>query len=819
MPDSSARTAFQVAPQGLRWICDPAELKVASTAEVPVRKAIVGQARAARALDFGLIIDQPGYNTYVSGPSGTGRSTYVRERVMDVARTRAVPPDWCYVHNFSTPDQPMAMAFPRGQGRGFQQHVADLVDDVRDGVRRAFASELYEERRTELARRYEQRIADLWAALEAEAKAHAMLIQRGPFGIVAMPVDLQGRPIPEEIFRALPAAQQALLEAQTKGLGERIAETSRKVRAFEREARDALRQFDVDTAKSVIDGPVARVKEAYKDEAKVSAFLDAVEREMLGHLSDLRALADEDASPQARLAQLLAFGRRDFLARYRVNLLVDRQAETGAPVIVETNPTYYNLLGRAEYRAEFGAVTTDFTMIQAGALHRANGGYLLLQLTDVLRNPFAYEGLKRALRHREIRIEPLGAALGILPISTLRPEPIPLDVKVVLIGTAELYYLLYALDEEFEKLFKIHADFDVVVDRTPETQQEYVGAIAAMCRRSGLCDFDASAIAGVLEYSARLAGRQDKLSTRFGKVREIIFEAAALALQRGRGLVAREDVRSAIEDKVLRSSLVEDNIREAMIKGQFLIDTDGAAVGQINGVSMLQLGDYAFGRPSRITARAYVGGGGVVNIERESRLSGRIHSKSVFVLSSFLAWRFAQVHPLSLSASLTFEQVYSDVEGDSASSTELYALLSELAGLPIDQGIAATGSLNQMGELQPVSGVNEKIEGFYSVCKAKGLTGRQGVIIPHQNVSNLMLREDVVAAVREGRFHVWAVRTTDEGIEILTGTPAGTPDEMGVYPPNSVNGRVAARLADLARRYQEFGAAVEDRRLNHEPTP
>lgn len=399
--------------------------------------------------------------------------------------------------------------------------------------------------------------------------------------------------------------------------------------------------------------------------------------------------------------------------------------------------------------------------------------------------------------------------MGLLPTATLRPEPIPLDVKVVLIGTPDVYHLLYAVDEEFEKLFKIRADFDVVMNRTPETQREYARAIAAICRKYGVSDFDASAVAEVLEYSARLAGDQEKLSTRFNQVAEVVFEAGAWARREGRRVVAREHVRRAIEEKILRSNMIEEKIREMIARGQLLIDTDGTVAGQINGLSVLQLGDYAFGQPSRITARAHVGSRGVVNIERETQMSGRIHTKGVFVLASFLANRFAQQHPLSVSATLTFEQQYSDVEGDSASSTELYALLSELSGLSIDQGIAATGSVDQKGEIQPVGGLNEKIEGFYYVCKARGLTGRQGVVIPHRNVRNLMLQDEVTAAVREGRFHVWAVRTVDEGIEILTGREAGAPDEAGRYPPGSVNDRVAARLAEMARRYQESRRAEE----------
>ncbi|HEX9245707.1 MAG TPA: ATP-binding protein [bacterium] len=804
---SPTKNGRRLPPEALRWTCDPADLAFTTTADLPRQAAIVGQARGVHALQFGLGIDQHGYNVFVSGPPGTGRNSYARLEVERIAQAQPPPQDWCYVRNFAVADQPIAISLGTGTGRAFREGVADLVTEVREGLRRVFAGEAFEQQRANVAKRYEQQLADIWQQLENQAKIRGLLLQRTPTGIATVPVDLQGRPVAPEVFQALPEVERARIAARTKELEDVLAEAQRKARSLEREGREALRQFDAQTAKSVIDAPVGRLKEQYHDHPKVVAFLEAAEQDMLDHLAELRGAGDEEGAEQAR--QELPFLRRDPFARYQVNLLVDHRDTRGAPVIIESNPTYYNLVGKAEYRAEFGALVTDFTMIKPGALHRANGGFLILQARDVLTSPFAYEGLKRALRGREIRIEPLGEAFGSLPAATLRPDPIPLDLKVIMIGTPDVYHMLYGLDEEFEKLFKIRADFDITIDRTPETQQEYARAIAAICHRTGSCHFDVTGVAAVLEHSARLAANQDKLSTRFNEVVEIVYEAAAWAGQAGSPAVTREHVRRAVEEKAYRSNLLEEKIREMITKGQILVDTQGSVTGQINGLSVLQLGDYTFGSPSRITARAYVGGRGVVNIERETQMSGRIHSKGVFVLSSFVASRFAQQHPLSLSASLTFEQLYSDVDGDSASSTELYALLSELSGLPIDQGIAVTGSVNQMGEIQPIGGVNEKVEGFYYVCKAKGFTGRQGVIIPHQNVRDLMLREEVVDAVREGRFNVWAVRTADEGIEILTGTPAGAPDGDGRYPTGSVNGRVAQHLADLARRYREFGPAAE----------
>jgi len=800
----------RLSPDALRRTSDPASLGFQTTAEVQTDGSprLVGQPRAVRALDFGLRVDQPGYNVFISGPPGTGRMTYARSAVEEAARAGRVPPDWCYVRNFTSPSQPIAILLPSGIGRKFQRDVRELLVEIREGLRQAFTSEAYERRRAEVVKGYEQRVGQIWERLEAEARTKGLMLQRTPTGIATVPIDLQGKPIPEEVFNQLPEADRTKLQQRTTELGDAVTEALRQVRALEREGRDALRELERQTAQYMIDAPVARLRERYADHLRVLAFFDAAKQDMLDHLSEITQTGDEEGGRPP--AEMLGMPRRDPFARYQVNLLVDHADTKGAPVIIETNPTYYNLVGRAELRVEFGALITDLTMIKPGALHLANGGYLILHVRDVLTSPFAYEGLKRALRSREIRIEPLGEAVGMLPTATLRPDPIPLDLKVILVGTPYLYHALYALDEDFEQLFKIRADFDTVVERTPETMREYARAIAGIARRCGICEFDAGAVAEIIDHGARVAGEQDKLSTRFNEVTEIVFEAAAWAKQAGRNVATRDDVRRAVEEKDLRSNLIEEKIREAIASGQILVDTQGRVTGQINGLAVLQLGDYMFGQPSRITARVYVGSRGVVNIERETQMSGRIHSKGVFVLSSFLASRFAQQAPLSLSASLTFEQLYSDVDGDSASSTELYALLSELSEIPIDQGIATTGSVNQRGEIQPIGGVNEKIEGFYYTCKVRGLTGGQGVIIPHQNVRNLMLRGEVVDAVREGKFHVWAARTIDDGIEILTGVQAGTPDTNGNYPADSVNGRVKARLADLGLRLRQAGPDRRD---------
>jgi predicted ATP-dependent protease len=556
---------------------------------------------------------------------------------------------------------------------------------------------------------------------------------------------------------------------------------------------------------SVASHAVDALKQRYGDHPRLVEWLDRFLADVVERHGDFR----EDAEGQPPIPFLPRRGPE--FTRYRVNLLIDNGGGKGAPVILELNPTYYNLFGKAEYRGEFGAMVTDFTMIKPGALHRANGGYLILQARDLLTSPFSWESLKRALKSREIRIENLSEQYGLFATATLRPEPIPLNVKVIVIGVPLVYHLLYLYDDDFPKLFKIKADFDTDIERTPQSMVEYAGAIGAICRREGLLPFDRSAVARILEHSARLADDQERLSMRFNQMADIVYEASAWARAAGAQAVGAQHVRRAIDEHVRRSNRIEERIRRLIRDGQLLVSLDGASPGQVNGLSVLMLGDYAFGRPSRVTARTFVGGRGVVNIERETQLSGRIHTKGVLTLSAYLGGKYAQQRPLSLNASITFEQMYEEVEGDSASSTELYALLSDLARTPIDQGIAVTGSVNQKGEVQPIGGLNEKVEGYYYVCKALGLTGRQGVMIPVQNLRNLMLNDEVAQAIRDGRFHLWAVRTIDEGIEVLTGVPAGEADAEGRYADGTVNALVSRRLGELADRLRRFGPTRPER--------
>ena len=793
---------LRVPPEKLRWVCDPDTLSFQSTTDLPPEQSLVGQDRAVRALVLGLSVQQPMFHVFVVGPAGTGRTTYTQLKVREVARTQPVPRDWCYVYNFKDPSQPLALHFPPGEGRRFAAAVAALVDEVRNAIRQVLASEQFEAMRRQTLERFETEANRIWQELEAVARQKGFSLQRTPLGITTVPLGPTGQPMTQEEFDRLPGLIKDRLAQANRELQEEVAEAVRKVRAIERQARDAVAQLERDAVLAAVRDPIHRLRERYRDLPGVVAYLDALQEDVLEHRDAFR---EEEAQPQLPLP--VAALRRSVLERYEVNLLVDNGDLEGAPVVLETNPSYYNLFGKVEYRGELGTLVTDFRMIRPGAVHRANGGYLILNARDLLLQLASYDALKRALRSGEVRIENLSEQYGLVPTATLRPQPIPLDLKVVLIGPPDLYYLLYRYDEDFRKMFRVKAEFDTQMPRTEENMRRVAAALGGMCTDDGIRPCDRTAVAKILEYSARLAESQDKLTTRFGEIKHVLVEASAWAARDGAPVVTARHVQRALEERVYRSNLLEEKIQELIQRGQLYVDVDGEVVGQINGLSVWHLGDYAFARPTRITARAFVGTRGVVNIEREINLSGPIHSKGVLILSGYLGGQYAAQRPLSLSASLTFEQTYEEVEGDSASAAELYALLSVLAEVPLRQGIAVTGSVNQKGEIQPIGGVNEKIEGFYAVCKAKGLTGRQGVVIPQSNLQNLMLREEVVDAVREGRFHVWAVRTLDEGLEILTGMPAGQARPDGTFPEGTVHARVAARLEEFNERLRRTRTA------------
>jgi len=804
----------------LRRRCDPAQFAFATTAEALGQETIIGQERATRAIEFGMEMPHPGYNVFATGPAGAGKSSILTRFLEAKAAARDVPADWGYAQNFSDPDRPRAVRLPPGGGVKLREQVNVLLGQVADALDKMFASDQYAESRNALGRELDSQRNERFRELDAVMRQQGFVLARTPTGMMVAPAK-DGEPLTQEQFDALAESEREGLTQRGMGSQEALERTLRQVQELEEAAQARLSSLQQTIASAAIQPFFDKLTPEYVDWPDVLAYLAGIQAHLAEHSDDFGAAATtvEGEEAASQTADPLPAWLRPQAAspfdRYRLNVIVDNSGLQGAPVIVETNPTYPNLIGRVEMRAEFGTLVTDYRQIKAGALHRANGGYLLLDARVLLRQPLGWEALKQALRNARVRIEDLAQQMGVLAAATLVPEPIPLDVKVVLIGDPETYYALYAYDEQFEKLFKVRADFAAEMAWTSDNEGRIVRFIRGRCEEYGLPHFDASGVAKVIEYSGRLVEDQHKLTTRFAHVADVIQEAAFWAGQAqrpGPTIVIAADVQRAIDERVYRSNQYEERMRELITDGTILVEVSGAAVGQVNGLAVLELGDYAFGRPSRITCSSYQGRAGVINIEREARLSGRTHDKGMLILTGFLGGRFAQDKPLSLSASIAFEQSYEGIDGDSASSTELYALLSSLANLPIQQGIAVTGSVNQRGEVQAIGGATTKIEGFFDVCRAmpRGLTGDQGVILPATNVSTLMLRDDVVEAVAQGQFHLWPVRTIDEGIELLTGVQAGERGPDGAYPSATVNGRVDRRLRELAERMQAFGQKPRD---------
>jgi lon-related putative ATP-dependent protease len=796
----------------LRRRCDVSQFAFTSTAEAPDLEGIIGQERAARAIEFGIEIPYAGYNIFANGPAGAGKTSILTRFLETKAATRPVPVDWGYTHNFSDPDRPHAVRLPPGGGLKLRDQVNVLLDQVAEALEKAFASDQYAENRNALGRELDSLRGERFRQLDTLVRGQGFALARTPMGMMVAPAK-DGQPLTQEQFDALSEAERETFSGRSQALQEALERTLRQVLELEEAAQERLSHLDQEIAAATIRPFFDRLTPDYADWPDVLGYLASIQAHIAEHTDEFRAgsVPDQpDAEREPPADQAPPWLRPQAVSpfdRYRLNVIVDNSGLRGAPVVEETNPTYPNLIGRVEMRAEFGTLVTDYRYIKAGALHRANGGYLLLDARVLLRQPLAWEGLKQALRNERIRIEEMGPQMGVLGVANLTPAPIPLDVKVVLVGDPETYYALYAYDEQFEKLFKVRADFAEEMAWTPENEERIVRFIRGRCEEFGLPHFDVSAVAKVIEHSGRLVEDQRKLTTRFAHISDVIQEAAFWASRAGHTIVIAEDVQRAIDERVYRSNQYEERMRELITDGTFMVATTGAEVGQINGLAVLALGDYAFGRPNRITCRTYQGRAGVINIEREARLSGRIHDKGMLILAGFLGGRYAQDKPLSVSASIAFEQSYEGIDGDSASSTELYALLSSLADLPIRQGIAVTGSVNQRGDIQAIGGATVKIEGFFDVCRAMpgGLTGDQGVILPAANVSSLMLREDVVEAVAGGKFHLWPVRTIDEGIELLSGVPAGARGLDGAFPPDTVNGRVDLKLRELAEKFQSFG--------------
>jgi len=780
-------------------------MRCESTEDLAPLEGIIGQERAVRALKFGLDIKEQGFNIYVAGYAGTGRTTAVKDFLVELAKTRPVPDDWCYVHNFANSYEPKALRLPPGQAKVFQKDMSDLLGEVRRELPRAFESEDYAAKREATVRTVEEDRERLFAQLSKRAQEEGFLLQSSPIGLLTIPV-VKGRPLSEKEFLSLSLENREEIQKRREKLNADLRSAMRQLKGMERKTSEELRNLNREVALFAVGYLVNDLKEKYKDFPEVVAHLDAVQNDILENLDQFTG--EPKAPPQTPflMAEEVPF------RKYEVNVIVDNSDLKGAPVIVEQNSTYQNLFGRIEKEARFGVLSTDFTMIRGGSLHKANGGYLVLPGEQVLLNMFSWDGLKRALTNQQIVIEEAGERLGFITTKGLKPAAIPLSIKVVMIGNPLLYQLLYTLDLEFKELFKVKADFDTTMARTEENMRRYASFICTFCRKEKLRHLEAPAVAKTIEYGARMAEDKEKLSTRFAEIADIIREANFYAAQDNSEYVKASHIKKAIEEKIYRSNLIQEKIQEMIERGVLLIDTEGEAVGQVNGLSVMSLGDFTFGRPSRVTASIGIGREGVLDIEREAKLGGPIHTKGVLILSGYMSEKYAQDKPLSLSARLVFEQSYSGVEGDSASSTELYAILSALSGFPIRQSIAVTGSVNQKGEVQAIGGVNEKVEGFYEVCKAKGFTGEQGVVIPESNMQNLMLKEEVVDAVKVGKFHIYPVKTVDEGIEILTEVKAGERRADGTFEEETVNHKVDQRLREIAERLREFPEVVVEKK-------
>jgi lon-related putative ATP-dependent protease len=794
-------------PKDLYRSCDPNQFTFETTADLEDLTEIIGQARAVEAIHFGTSIQQEGYNLFAIGSPETAKQAVIRQFLKGKAVTEPTPSDWCYVNNFSQPHKPHALRLPPGQGIILRRDVEQLVEELRTTIPAVFESENYRTRKQVIEEEFKERQDKAFKELEQQAKERGIALLQTPLGLAFAPMRKDRVLNPEE-FQRLPESERKRIESEVAALQEQLQDIIRKIPQWEREIREKIKALNREMVIFAVGHLIDELRKKYTALPEVVNYLNALQQDIINNAEDFLRRPEEMSTfiniPESRfLTGASAF------RRYQVNVIVDHSTTQGAPVVYEDYPTYQNLVGRIEHISQLGTLVTDFNLIKPGALHRANGGYLMLDAHKVLTQPFAWEGLKRVLRARKIHMASLGQMLDLVSTLSLEPEPIPLNVKVVLLGDQLLYYLLCQFDPEFNELFKVVVDFEERMDRTLENNLLYARLIGTLARKEGLRPLERGAVARVIEHSARIVGDAEKLSTHIRRITDLLREANYWAEAAGHTIVNAIDVQRAIDAQIRRVDRIRERIQEEIQRGTILIDTEGEKIGQINGLSVIDLGQFAFGRPSRITARVRLGKGEVIDIEREVELGGPIHSKGVLILSSFLSTRYAVDKPLSLSASLVFEQSYNGVEGDSASSAELYVLLSALAEVPIRQSLAVTGSVNQHGQVQAIGGVNEKIEGFFDICKARGLTGKQGVLIPASNVKHLMLRQDVVEAAAAGKFHIYPIETVDEGIEILTGIPAGERDETGNFPEGSINQRVEARLIALAEKRMALAASAK----------
>lgn len=792
----------ELQPQQLRKVINLKSFPFETTDSINPLDSVIGQERAIRAIKLALEMEHSGYNVFVTGMSGTGRTTIVRDILKNLAKKKSVPDDWVYVYNFQERDLPRALRLPPGKGKVFKDEMQELIETLKKAIPATFDSAEYEKQNSAIMAKNTERKRELMNQLDADAKALEIQIQSTPAGFQTI-VLKNNKPMSAEEYEQLTEKEKEEINNRLAIIQDKINAAVREVVRLDREAQQAIRRLNEKIAAYIVNRYISEIKSDFKKVDEVVKYLDEVGRDIITNINDFLSQTRKESEQEGETVSSV-----DHFKRYQVNVLIDNSLTKGAPVIYEPNPTYNNLFGRIDKQIIMGAQVTDHTLIKPGSLHRANGGYLMTEAFHVLTNPYVYDSLKRVIKTKEIRIEDVSELYGFISSAGIRPQPIPANLKLILIGWNEVYYLLQAYDQDFGKIFKIRADFDYEIDSTQDSIYKYSQFISKVCKEEKLLPFHRKAVREVIYFGNRLVEDQKKISLRFGSLVGIIREAEHYARREKEKVVTDRHVKKAVAEAEFRQSMIQEKVLEIYKRNIYKIDVTGEKVGEINGLSVSEIGEFSFGRPSKITAKTYIGNENVVNIDRKARLSGKFHDKGLLILTGFFNFKFGQYIPPAFSASLTFEQSYSMIDGDSASSTELYALISSLSGVPIKQGIAVTGSVNQNGEIQAIGGVNEKIEGYYRVCKNKGLTGKQGVIIPRSNMDNLMLKDEVINAIQAGKFKIWAVDTVEDGLKILTGKEAGERQKNGKFPPNTIYYLVENQLKTYAKRASEFRKAI-----------
>ena len=780
----------------LKMVCDQKMFKFETTKELEPINDGIGQERGIKALEFGINVDVKGYNLYIEGPSGVGKTMYTKNYLDGISSKKKVPNDWCYIYNFQNPNEPIAVSLPAGQGKEFKESMEGFIKEVKKDIKKTFNADDFEKEKALIKKEFEEKREVVLTKLNEDSQKHGFQVKSAQNGIYMMPV-VEGKVIQEEEFDKLDEEIKKQYEEKSVIVQQQIMDAISVIKQIERQSDKKVSEWQSNVALLTVNAHINYIKSKYKRNKKITQFLNDVKQDVLKNVS---YFLEEDKAPNSQqMQQGPAQRKQDPCLNYRVNLFIDNSDREGCPVVMDSNYSFQNLFGKLEYENYYGSLKTDFTMLKPGLMHKANGGYIIFQAKDLLANGMCYEELKRVLRIKELSIDNTMEQRSSMAMISLKPEPIPLDLKVILIGNSNIYHTLLSIDSDFRKLFKIKVEFEETAPINEENVNKLARFVHTFCEQEELPPLDRTAMARIVEYASRLAGDNDKLSTRFTDIAQVVGEAGTWAKLSKNKIVTEDIVNKALAERVERIKKYDARYIEMIKENTLLINTTGSCVGELNGLTVLTIGDYTFGKPAKITVNTYTGKQGVVNIEREVEMSGSTHTKGVYILSGYLGELFAQDIPLCLTASICFEQLYNGVDGDSASSTELYGLLSSLSGIPIKQSIAVTGSVNQKGQIQPIGGVNEKIEGFFQICKMRGLDGSHGVMIPVQNINNLQLSDDVVDAVKNKKFHIYAVSTIEEGIEVLTGVPAGRKDKDGNFPAGTINYLAYEKLKKFAK--------------------